>query len=129
MDKQEIFKLIGDTNGIDVSYIGNDNFKIKTGNLYKVCSIFDEYGDIEEPSIKNLRSTDNIEDALLVRNKLEREEIKRVEPFIEDMELVYNTLNSLSETSRNNKVDFLEFLKETGVKYIRTIDGFRGSVL
>ena len=122
MDKQEIFKLIGDTNGIDVSYIGNDNFKIKTGNLYKVCSIFDENGDIEEPSIKNLRSTDNIEDALLVRNKLEREEIKRVEPFIEDMELVYNTLNSLSETSRNNKVDFLEFLKETGLQYIRTID-------
>lgn len=122
MDKQEIFKLIGDTNGIDVSYIGNDNFKIKTGNLYKVCSIFDEYGDIEEPSIKNLRSTDNIEDALLVRNKLEREEIKRVEPFIEDMELVYNTLNSLSETSRNNKVDFLEFLKENNLQYIRTIN-------
>lgn len=122
MKKKEIFKLIGDANGIDVSYVGNDNFKIKTGNLYKVCSIFDEYGNIEEPSIKNLRSTDNIEDALLVRNKLKKDEIKRITPFIEDIELVYKTLSSLSETSRNNKVDFLEFLKENDLQYIRTIN-------
>lgn len=122
MKKKEIFKLIGDANGIDVSYVGNDNFKIKTGNLYKVCSIFDENGDIGEPSIKNLRSTDNIEDALLVRNKLKKDEIKRITPFIEDIELVYKTLSSLSETSRNNKVDFLEFLKENDLQYIRTIN-------